>query len=678
MSKFTTHALLIGIDDYPGPCPSPLGGCVNDIDQIQQLLLGPLDIGAENVLRLAAPRAGSHHDQRVASKPPTRANIVHALESLTDGRVKAGDKVFIYYSGHGASIPLEDPAGNVVREALVPLDTRFVDGVPRNLLFDLELIQLLRKLTEVTQQVSVGLDCCHSVGATRDAFAPRRAGDTVRMMPVSGRFSPADLGLDASASREGDGGILRAAAGSVQQCVVAAACLADESALEGQHADGLRGGYFTKSLVNKLRAIGAADLAFVRWGHLWRQLASEVEQQGQHPRLLGSFARKVFGSPPEDGDTGFQVTMIEPGQYRLEAGELAGVTADAVVAVYGPEPVVLPLDVSSAEEQKARLGLLRVARAARSSSTAVPVEGSPPFDLPSGARARVVKPGRGSVLRVAIAPPDAAVAAALQESTFVQVASEGEQPQVTLAQCRNLDWAITDDLHGTGDNPAEPWLVRIPQKAPSTCFRAVLEHYAQYIAPVEMAKRCTDLPEGTLELRLLDCSKKKISEDGFVVDEELDPQNPHLPAIEPGNDGIVDVVPRKTWYCYELRNSLSSPIFVSLIECGSSGRVNLCFGGQVMVPPRGRHIFWWEATPKKVMTTSLPDGKTIGIDRLVAIGTTNRTATLEFLANKWSFADMIQITRDGAPKDAGTRQQEPDCWTATSLIIRARDRAAGA
>lgn len=115
-----------------------------------------------------------------------------------------------------------------------------------------------------------------------------------------------------------------------------------------------------------------------------------------------------------------------------------------------------------------------------------------------------------------------------------------------------------------------------------------------------------------------------------------------------------------------------TPIFVTLIECGSSGRVNLCFGGQVMVPPKGRHIFWWEATPKQVVTATVPEGKTIGIDRLVAIGTTSRSATLEFLANRWTFAEILQSMRDGASKDARTRQQEPERWTATSLIIRAQ------
>lgn len=668
-----THALLIGIDAYPGPSPSPLGGCVNDIDQIQRILLGPLDIGPENVMRLAAPLDATRHDQGVTSQLPTRANIVQALRSLTDGRVEARDKVFIYYSGHGTSIALAGSAGSAVCEALVPVDTSFAGGVPRNLLFDLELNRLLRQIAEVTPQVCVILDCCHSTGVTRDAFAQRRAGDSARIVRVPGRFSPASLGLETSALRDGGGGILRGAAGSVQNCVVAAACLADESAMEGVHADGLRGGYFTRALVNTLRTTRPADLASVRWGRIWWQVMSEVEEHAaQHPRLLGSFARKVFGGPPENGDIGFQIRKTDASTYRVEAGELAGVTPGAVVAVYGSEPTVLPLDLSSAEERQARLGTLRVTAAARSWSTAVPVDGSAPFDLPIGARVRVVEPGYGSMLRVAIVPPDATVEAAIAGSKLVEIVRPGEKAQVTLQRCRNLDWAVTDDLHGTGDAPTEPWLVHIPPTAPAAAFLGILEHYAHYIAPVEMAKRCIDFPAGTLELRLLDCSDQVIDKNGFVVNPALDPQNPKLPAIAPGDDGIIDVVAGKTWYCYELVNRLPFPLFATLIECGSSGRVNLCYGGQVMVPPKGRHIFWWDATPKLVLTASLAEGKTIGIDRLVAIGTTNRVATLDFLANRLSFSNVMDITRDGTTKASTARQREPDRWTAASLTVRAR------
>lgn len=114
------HVLLIGIDAYS---VKPLYGCVNDIDVIQRLLLDErVAIPKDSIRRLASPHPKSTHDATVASQPATLASICTALELLGSNNVKQGDRVFIYYSGHGTRLPVSTAAGIMYREALVPVD----------------------------------------------------------------------------------------------------------------------------------------------------------------------------------------------------------------------------------------------------------------------------------------------------------------------------------------------------------------------------------------------------------------------------------------------------------------------------------------------------------------------------------------------------------------------------
>ncbi|AGP37432.1 caspase family protein [Sorangium cellulosum] len=671
-----TRALLIGIDAYPGPVPPPLAGCVNDIDDLQRLLVERLGVDGGDIRRLASPRAGAAHSAGVAALPATRDNIVAALEALGGDAVGPDDRVFIYYSGHGASLEVAGARGAAQREALVPVDAhRDAQGTPRNLLFDVQLNALLRRIAERTRQVTVILDCCHSAGATRDGFSWRSQQDQARAMHIAGRFPAAALGLPAElpAAQAREGGILHGLAASVESCAVVAACLADESAMEGVHEDGRRGGYFTRALVTQLAAIPDDELPELRWGRIWRQVLADVEgKQRQHPRLLGSLARKVFGGPPEDGDPGFGV-RFDGAVYHLAAGELAGVTAGAVVAVYGSQPAVLPLDAGSPEEQAARQGTLEVKRARRSSAEAAPTEGRPPFALPPGARARVIRPGRDAALAVAVDPAVPELLEAIARSPSLRLADGAEAPAVLLKRCASGAWAVTDELHGTGEAPDEPFLVRIPADAALALAPRILEHYRRYIAPVAMARSCKDLPAGTLKLGLLDCSDREIDDDGILVDPAIDPQNPDLDPILPDDRGVYRVRDGKSRLCIEVRSSYAKPLHVTLLESGASGRVYVR-ESRVLVPPRGRHVFWADATPKRVGSVALPPDRAVIIDRLVAIGTTERDKDLGFLASETAFEDLVALTRDGAGttpvgRDMG-RYPPLERWTADQLIVR--------
>src|SRR5690349_14498780 len=136
MKSEELHVLLIGIDAYDGG--GSLRGCVNDVDAVQGILLDRLGVPARRVTRLVSPRYGARHDTRIAGRLPTLAAIREELRRLAGDEVTPSERVFIYYSGHGTRLVLEDAEGRrFPREALLPKDK--VRGPDTRFLPDWEL-----------------------------------------------------------------------------------------------------------------------------------------------------------------------------------------------------------------------------------------------------------------------------------------------------------------------------------------------------------------------------------------------------------------------------------------------------------------------------------------------------------------------------------------------------------
>ena len=216
-----THVLLIGIDTYDGG--GMLTGCVNDIDAIQRVLIDRVGIGPDCISRLAAPRSGSPVETDVPAALPTLDRIRAEFARLGSDAVSPGDRVFIYYSGHGTQCIVADAGGQKFsREALLPKDK--VRGLERRFLFDWELNALVAAICARTPSVTFILDSCSSAGATRDAFEQENALD---------RFfnTPDEFHLEANQTGPGD--LVRGVTGAASRvpgCLVVAACRDDERA----------------------------------------------------------------------------------------------------------------------------------------------------------------------------------------------------------------------------------------------------------------------------------------------------------------------------------------------------------------------------------------------------------------------------------------------------------------
>jgi hypothetical protein len=247
------YALLIGVDYYQpnllpdgGRYPS-LAGCVRDISHVETFLKERLELTDEQVIKLTST---DNKDGPLEPKQrwPTYENMVDAFQEITR-RAKAGDQVYIHYSGHGGRTITAFPeikGDKALDESLVPLD---IGSPGARYLRDVEIAHLLKQMTDKNLIVTVVFDSCHSGGATRgigDGAVRGISSIDTTERPTDSLVASAEelkqtwMGIPSSNTRS-------AALGSgwfpeMENTVLLAACcaneLANEFAFEGRRSDG--------------------------------------------------------------------------------------------------------------------------------------------------------------------------------------------------------------------------------------------------------------------------------------------------------------------------------------------------------------------------------------------------------------------------------------------------------
>lgn len=140
------HALLMFIGNYQAGIPK-LEGVQHDVASARSIahLLGVKD---ENIRSL--------QDREL-----TLEGMHHAFDEL-DRRVAYGDKVFIYYSGHGGRQYVREPEERCAESLIAVNGSGFIDA---------ELDARLQKLSGRAQKVIAMIDSCHSGGVTTRAVS---------------------------------------------------------------------------------------------------------------------------------------------------------------------------------------------------------------------------------------------------------------------------------------------------------------------------------------------------------------------------------------------------------------------------------------------------------------------------------------------------------------------------
>jgi hypothetical protein len=374
----------------------------------------------------------------------------------------------------------------------------------------------------------------------------------------------------------------------------------------------------------------------------------------------------MFGGAWEPQDAGYRVTRLPDGLYQIGAGTLMGVTPAAEVAVYGPEPAMFP-ELNSAQDQP--VGRLRVLSAERAHSTAEAVGGA--FDLPAGARGRLVQPGTSERLRVALKPADPGLADELGQSALLEIVPAGTaDADVEVIRLADGGWSIGNDV--------EPVLARVPA-GESRVLRAALEWYYRYHLVLQLAKRCSD-PSliGSLSVRLLDCADQTAL-DAMTPEQLADPQ---LPEVGRDEQRIYRRGPGDR-SCVRISNSSSATLQVTLLNCSAGGLVE--YMGDATLRGGGSQVLWSNQVVGRGFPASadrLPPPEQgrpalpFVTDRLIAIGTTRRGVDLSHLTVGKTVQQVVeetlaQASRGMTEPDAEGRSSTPvDLWTATVVPVR--------
>lgn len=160
------HALILWIGDYGNPKENLPG----------------IDLDAALARRIAtAMGVPAQNITEISNSQFTVQNIAKALGGLYQ-RIREGDKVFLYYSGHGGQLPGQT-AGSKCSEVMVARD---------GLILDADLQKVLTQLGNKASQVVMMNDSCFSGGAATKSIAPAGdPGERAKFLPVGSKTNSA-------------------------------------------------------------------------------------------------------------------------------------------------------------------------------------------------------------------------------------------------------------------------------------------------------------------------------------------------------------------------------------------------------------------------------------------------------------------------------------------------------
>ncbi len=165
-ARAENHALIMWIGDYGDP-KSNLPG---------------IDLDAANARKIASAMGVPEQNMsEISNAQLTRENFGKGLAALYR-RINDGDKVFIYYSGHGGQVPGHETAAKC-SEVLVARD---------GLVLDAHLQEALTTIGKKASQVVMMNDSCFSGGAaTKSVGGPGQDGLTAKFMPPGAKTNTA-------------------------------------------------------------------------------------------------------------------------------------------------------------------------------------------------------------------------------------------------------------------------------------------------------------------------------------------------------------------------------------------------------------------------------------------------------------------------------------------------------
>ncbi|GIF06849.1 caspase family protein [Actinoplanes siamensis] len=534
----TRTALLIGAQT------NGLTGVLHDVDAMDRALT-PRGF---TVQRLVTPDAG-------------RAGILQAYERLI-ADARPGDAVVVYYSGHGGR--LLAPDGRDL-QFIVPDDYADSSDDDFRGITDPELSVLQDRLTEVTANVTVVLDCCHAAHLSRQTERRVRA----LLRPAPGRWRPTFDSVERHVRKLAAGGLdldRRPLIGS-SRAVRVVACAPAESAWEGANSDGVEMGLLTDALT---RALREADGLRVTWATLMDAVRRRVQAfvPTQRPEAEGPWGREPFGTAEPDARDSLPVAPAGPDRVRLLGAPLLGVQV-------GDEFAIMPGSATGPRDGTP-LATATVVQLLPTAALADPRPAgwTPPLDARAH-RVRAAAPAM-PVRLPRDRPVPAALKAALVERPMLRPAGPDDPVAVEVAVDERGGLVIRDE-----NGPLHP-----PHQANPDGVDAIVANL-QRIAQARALRRLAGDRDRPLRHAVR-------TEWGRVRDEHEEP----LPL----SGGLVFAYAgERVWV--RLHNEGDHAVFVSLIDIGVSSRIAVLTHadpGGLRLAPGATYTYGWDEDRRRL------------------------------------------------------------------------------
>jgi hypothetical protein len=312
--KASRHALIIGIGEYALPGVSALKGVSKDMNTAKEIAQA-MSVPESNI-------------QFLRDKEATAEQIRVALQKLNE-RVQPGDRVFIYYSGHGTRWIDTQVDANSCTEGLLASD-----GVP---LTNRQVSELITPIASKTDKLMVFYDACHSGGVANQPMKTRsiNLGSSTLTPKFVGQVSPELCATPTNMKTRSLTGELAKTSTPPpsQNMVYIAASRADEVSFDNPNRGGLATTAWHECMMGKAKdtdssgALSVSEIASCAQTQISKNLESSPDILGQHMTIAGNrdFVPSYFaqGTPvaslsqdlpplPSAALTSAQQTSVEP------------------------------------------------------------------------------------------------------------------------------------------------------------------------------------------------------------------------------------------------------------------------------------------------------------------------------------------------------------------------------
>ncbi len=552
-------ALLIGIDDYYqlSARPWPRLHTGRELDALRQILISRWSFSSQDILLLSNHQA-------------TKEGIKQAFRDHLINKVRPGDIVFIHFSGHGQQL-VDDNGDELdgLDESLVPydaIDRSAAAGAKTNIRDD-ELQQWLRELAarlhEGTTQrgsITVSIDSCFSGTVTRGSLVERGRGWDIELDGPTPRPQPGGRADGASA-------LLATEEAGSGHYVLLAAARSDQIAHE---EDGM--GVYSRALIHALAS--AVPGTQVTYQTLFDKISIDVSSTipEQNPQIEGLADTLLFSNSTADTNIyshshgAVRIQLDKERQLSILAGKLHGVTAQSVYALYPEECDKFDTSTQIGEAVVHQVDLLRSELTLRSSGKElfqkISAKGMIGIETEHSYSTEPLRlywhDGRRTNKRVSRCTE--LRAHSLKQSIIVNPIASAEHFDVSVFCDEKL--GQIEIRRASSNKPIATIPIHRTTEESLTLLLKGMWRW-RYMSRLQQ-----DNPQARVQLKLIPVSVLRSSSGTMLT-----PPQPIAHQIPTSNLKM----PNDSYFMIELENLSTTPLYVTIIELGSDGSIDVLF-----------------------------------------------------------------------------------------------------